>query len=277
VGAARQFALMRAGRFVESYGPGIAAGEAAQRAGRPDMAYGAWGNTASAAAAVGEMDRALEFAERSLYAARGTGTPLECVVLSAKAQILARMDRLEDARAVAIAERDLADRLDRPDLAAGADYDLGVIALRGDRFVDAADLFEAALATGGPFSRPMARLTRAEALARAGRPDEADDEVRQTTLEPVGQADFPATLVARLTRVQGLVALARGDRELAERRLTESADAWTRNASAADEGANYLANLVDLGRPAITGLVEPARERARVEAELEALRADAVA
>jgi hypothetical protein len=123
----------------------------------------------------------------------------------------------------------------------------------------------------------VARLHRAEALARAGRPDEADEEVRQTTLEPVGQADFPATLVPRLTRVQGLVALARGDRELAARRLTESAAAWTRNASAADEGANYLANLVDLGRPAITGLVEPARERARVEAELATLRAGAVA
>jgi DNA-binding SARP family transcriptional activator/tetratricopeptide (TPR) repeat protein len=273
VGAARQFALMRAGRFVESYGPGIAAGEAAQRAGRPDMAYGAWGNTAAAAAAIGELDRALEFAERSLFAARGTGTPLECVVLSAKAQILCRMGRLDEAREIAQAEHDLADRLDRPDLAAASDYDLGVIALRGDQFQEAAALFEAALATGGPFTRPVARLNRAEALARSGSPGEAEHELRETTLEPVGQADFPATLVARLTRVQGLVALARGDRELAARRLSESAAAWRRNASAADEGAAYLANLIDLGRPAITGLVEPAVELARVESELEALRA----
>jgi len=276
IGAARQFALMRAGRFVEAYGPGIAAGEAAQRAGRPDMAYGAWGNTACAAAAVGELDRALEFAERSLFAARGTGTPLECVVLSSKAQILARMERLDEARAVAQVERDLADRLDRPDLTAGADYDLGIIAVAAAEFDEAAAHFETALATVGPFSRAVARLMRAEALARAGRPDEADRELRDATLEPVGQADFPATLVARLTHVQGLVALARGDRDLAERRLAESAAAWGRSASAADDGAAYLANLVDLGRPAITGLVEPARELARIESELETIRAPTV-
>jgi hypothetical protein len=119
----------------------------------------------------------------------------------------------------------------------------------------------------------MARLARAEALARDGRPDEAEAELRAATLEPVNRSDFPATLVARLTRVQGLVALARGDRELAERRLTESADAWRRHTSPAADGAAYLANLVDLGRPAITGLVEPMFELQHVEDDLRALRA----
>jgi hypothetical protein len=33
-------------------------------------------------------------------------------------------------------------------------------------------------------------------------------------------------------------------------------------------GEEYMAALVDLGRPPVVGLVEPARELARVEAEL---------
>ena len=49
VGHARALALMRRGRFVESYGPSIAAGEAIARAGRPDLAYGCWANAAGAA------------------------------------------------------------------------------------------------------------------------------------------------------------------------------------------------------------------------------------
>ncbi|MEA2254089.1 MAG: hypothetical protein QOG35_134, partial [Solirubrobacteraceae bacterium] len=273
VAAARQFALMRAGRFADSYAPGIAAGEAAQRAGRPDMAYGAWGNAACAAAAAGELDRALEFADRSLYAARGTGLPLECAVLSAKSQVLARAGRLDEARAVANLECDIAERLDRADAAAAGEHDRGVIELLAGHYDESAELLASALERSGPFSRPMARLARAEALARAGRPDEADAELRATTLEPVKPSDFPATLVPRLTRVQALVALARGDRALAEKRLEESAAGWRRHAKPADDGAAYLANLVDLGRPAITGLVEPIRELREVEAELESLRA----
>ena len=61
-------------------------------------------------------------------------------------------------------------------------------------------------------SRPAARLARAEALARSGRPDEAAAEVRRAALEPVRSSDQPWALVPRMTRVQGLIALARGDR-----------------------------------------------------------------
>jgi predicted Zn-dependent protease len=182
------------------------------------------------------------------------------------------MGRLDEAHSIAEVERELAERLDRAELAAGADHDRGAIALAEGHYDDAADLLATALEVRGPFSRPIARLTRAEALARGGHPDEADEELRATTLEPVQPSDFPATLVPRLARVQGLVALARGDRELAERRLEESAAGWRRHAAPAVDGAAYLANLVDLGRPAITGMVEPALELSRVEDELAALR-----
>jgi len=65
-----------------------------------------------------------------------------------------------------------------------------------------------------------------------------------------------------------------GDRPLAERRLNEAAEGWRRRLDRADgDGAAYVANLVDLGRPPVQGLVEPARELERVEAELKELQA----
>jgi hypothetical protein len=113
----------------------------------------------------------------------------------------------------------------------------------------------------------MARLARAEALARGHHADDAEAELRCVTLEPLGPADRPQVLVARLTHVQGLIALQRGDEALAARRLREAAVAWRRRAPSASSAQDLLANLVDLGRPTV-GTVEPARELARLEAEL---------
>ena len=129
-----------------------------------------------------------------------------------------------------------------------------------------------ALEAGASVSRPLARLARAEALTRLGRLEEAEEELRATALEPMGPSDYPDTLVARLSRVQGLIAAARGDLELAERRLRESAAGWRRRVGrVADAGEAYVANLTDLGRPPVVGLVEPAYELDRVERELESL------
>jgi len=58
---ARAMTLMRRGRFVESYEPVIAAGEASDRIGRPDLAYGAWINAAGAATAAGQHERAVPY------------------------------------------------------------------------------------------------------------------------------------------------------------------------------------------------------------------------
>jgi hypothetical protein len=73
-----------------------------------------------------------------------------------------------------------------------------------------------------------------------------------------------------MTRVQGLIALARGDRAAARRRLTEAADGWRRHLGH-DPGAEFVANFVDLGRPPIVGLVEPDWELRRLTAELAGL------
>jgi hypothetical protein len=70
-----------------------------------------------------------------------------------------------------------------------------------------------------------------------------------------------------MTRVQGLIALARGDPALARRRLREAAAVWERHLNH-NRGAEYMANFVDLGRAPVVGLVEPERELRRLAAEL---------
>jgi hypothetical protein len=120
-------------------------------------------------------------------------------------------------------------------------------------------------------SKALARLARAESLITLDRLDEAQDELRATALEPLGLGDFPDTLVARLARVQGLIARARGDHALAAKRLEEAARTWQRRAGAERPGERYMAVLADFGRPPVVGLIEPRRELERVQAELAAL------
>jgi hypothetical protein len=120
-------------------------------------------------------------------------------------------------------------------------------------------------------SRPLARLARAEALARLGRCDEADEELREMVLEPVRPGDFPETLVPRLTRVEGLVAAARGDTVLAGRCLEEAAGGWRRLLDRSRDGERYTSSFADLARPPVLGLVEPQRELQRVLSELASL------
>jgi DNA-binding SARP family transcriptional activator len=273
IGAARSFSLIRRGRFAESYAPAIAAAGAAQRAGRPDMAYGCWANAACAAACAGDFPRSLEFADRGLAAVRGVLPTTEVHLLAARAHILARLGRLDEARAAADAELELAERLDNAPLRAVAQHDRGIVALAAGDAARADVLLAAALDGDAPVSRPLARLARAEALLRLERLEEAEAELRATALEPVGPSDLPDTLVPRLTRLQGLIAAARGDRDLAARRLRQAADGWRRYLPADGRGDSYVSTLADLGRPPVAGLVEPARELEAVLAELASLTA----
>ena len=103
---------------------------------------------------------------------------------------------------------------------------------------------------------PASRVGGDAALARSGRPEEAAREVRQAALEPVRSSDQPRALVPRVTRVQGLIALTRGDQAEARRRFSEAAEGWRRHLQH-NTGAEFLANFVDLGRAPIIGLVEP--------------------
>jgi DNA-binding SARP family transcriptional activator/tetratricopeptide (TPR) repeat protein len=240
----------------------------ASRAHRPELAWAAWISAACAAAALADFDGALGLIDRCLDEVGGLG-PLELSALGSRAFVLGRLGRHADARAVAAQERELAQLLGEDRRIALAEHDSGIVALAAGDWAEAADRLTAALNGGAEVSRPLILLARAEALARAGRPDEAEADLRATTLEPLRPGDFPEALVPRLTRVQGLIAAARGDAELARRRLEEAAAGWRRLAAApASPAEGWHATLIDFGRPPVAGLIEPERELAATEADL---------
>jgi DNA-binding SARP family transcriptional activator/tetratricopeptide (TPR) repeat protein len=271
LGRARATALARQERFAESFGPGVAAAEAAERGGWPELAYGCWLNAAGAAVCAGELERALGYVERCLHGLRGAGlAPLEIQALCARAWVLTRSGRLGDAQDAATTAAELARRIGDDGLLAAAENELGGVALaRGDHTL-ASEHYSAALAGEGPFSRPITRLERAASLARLGRCEEAERELRDAALEPVRPGDWPDTLVARISHVQGLVAAALGDHALAVRRLGEAADGWRHRVGAIDAGERWSSALADLGRP-VVGVVEPERELERVLDDLEGI------
>jgi DNA-binding SARP family transcriptional activator/tetratricopeptide (TPR) repeat protein len=258
--------LIRLGRFTECEAVAARGGAAARRAGRPVVAFGVWIQTACALSGSGDLTGALRAAEAAVAATRAI-TVIELQCLAAQAFVLSRLGRHAEALSLASEQLAMAERMDSAATAARARHDAGLISLAAGRHAEAAQLLEQALAEGAEVSRPAARLARAEALARSGRLDEAAAEVRRAALEPVRGSDQPWALVPRMARVQGLIALARGDRVQARRRLTEAAAGWRRHLGH-DAGAEFVANFVDLGRPPIVGLVEPDWELRRLTAEL---------
>jgi hypothetical protein len=78
-----------------------------------------------------------------------------------------------------------------------------------------------------------------------------------------------------MARVQGIIARARGDVDRARRRFDEAAEGWRRRGGQRHAaGEEYMAALVDLGRPPVVGLVDPAWELRRVLTESAALDAE---
>ena len=266
---AELMSLLRLGRFDGCETAAERGGAAARRAGRPDLAYSVWIHLTCALSWSGNMIGALRAADAAVAATRGfTAIELRCV--ANRAFVLSRLGRHEEALPLGREQLAMADRMDSPAAAALARHDAGLIALEAGQHEPAAQLLGAALDEDAEISRPAARLARAEALARCGRPQEASAEVRRAALEPVRAGDQPWALVPRMTRVQGLIALARGDRDQARRRMREAAAVWQRHLHRST-GAEYMANFVDLGRAPVVGLVEPERELRRLTAELAAL------
>jgi DNA-binding SARP family transcriptional activator/tetratricopeptide (TPR) repeat protein len=259
IGEIRVQQLIRQGRFAEC--ADVARGWFHRSGMRADRGYAMWINTACALACVGDYEQALEFADQAIAATRGVFVLLPAC-LAARAHLLARLGRHEEAAETVGQQRAAAERLDSPTLAATAAHDAGLVALAAGRYADAAELLGVALATGAEVSRPAAAMARAEALARAGDPDAAQEQVRSAVLEPTGPADQPWALVPRMTTIQALIATARGDDALAARRLDEAEHQWQGlvATAAAQTAESFLANLVDLGRPPVVGLIEPERE-----------------
>ena len=137
--------------------------------------------------------------------------------LAARAHLLSRLGRHDEALRTTAELLETAGRLDSPPMLAVAQHDAGLVALAAGRPREAADLLAAALAGDAAVSRPAARLAAAEALAACGDPDAAAAELRRAVLEPVGPADQSWALVPRVARLQGLIAGARGDATEARR------------------------------------------------------------
>ena len=197
---------------------------------------------------------------------------LEIHLLAARSFVLRGIGLVEEARQASESERALAEQLAQPELLAMASHDLGLVALDEGEYQRAAILLAASLVEGAPISRPVTRLVLAEALARCGQPERATEELRATVLEPVRPSDFPAALVPRLARVQGLIALARDHPEECERRIEESIAGWERLLEQTIRTDSITTVLADLGRP-VVGLVEPrATSLSRARADLRALK-----
>ena len=199
-----------------------ASGEAGERAGRPDLAYGGWANAACIASAAGGTSARSSYAERG--AQRSPGIPtIEFQIGGPASPTRSRGSAATTRRAPrATARPSSPSGSPRRELALVADHDGGLLALLAGDHERAAELLGRALAGDPPVQRAEARLRRAEALARLGRADEADAEIRAAALEPMRAAHRPGVLVARMAFAQALSARARGDHELAERRLREA-------------------------------------------------------
>jgi DNA-binding SARP family transcriptional activator/tetratricopeptide (TPR) repeat protein len=261
--------VIRTGRFAETEAVANRAVAALGRVTRVDFACIVWIKTACALACAGDLAGALRTVERGAAAAGGVPA-MALLFLAARAHLLSRLGRHEEAGATSADLLATAERLDSAPMLAVAQHDAGLVALAAGRPREAADLLAAALAGDAAVSRPAARLAAAEALAACGDADGAAAELRRAVLEPVGPADQSWALVPRMARVQGLIARARGDVSEAGRRLVEAAEGWRRRGGSADRraGEDFIATLVDLGRPPVVGLVEPDRELARVLTEL---------
>jgi tetratricopeptide (TPR) repeat protein len=259
--------LIRQGRFAD------AADRA--RTARPlldldDSAGKGWRITVNGAAALvcaGDDEGALTFVERAVEDAREAPAIL-APSLGALAHLQARTGRAADARATLAEQRRVVDRLAAPEFAVAAAADAGLVALVLGEAAEAAALLGEALDGGLVAWRPSTSLARAEALALAGEPDAALTQLRAALQEPTSPSDQTWSMLPRVCFVQALVALARQDGAEAVRRLDEARAAWERllPGAGALTSEGYLANLLDLGRPPVLGLVEPQREVDRIHA-----------
>jgi DNA-binding SARP family transcriptional activator/tetratricopeptide (TPR) repeat protein len=261
----RMQGLIRRGLFARAAGVALRAPPHAVSARFPDRAFAVLVNAACALSCAGDRDGALALADRAVDATADVPALL-VGSLAARAQLLARLGRHEEAADTARRQLALAQRLDAPGLVATTVHDVGLVALAAGRHREAARHLDRALVDGAQVSRPTAGLRCAEALVRSGDPAGARLRLRTAVLDPVARADQPWSLLPQIAYVRGLVAAAEGDPVAAGARFDEARDTWRRVlGSVTDRTADgYLAHLVDLGRPPVTGLVEPERELDRI-------------
>jgi tetratricopeptide (TPR) repeat protein len=244
----------------------------AAKALRPDRGFAVWLQGACALTCAGNYQGALDLADRAI--ASTESVPVLLIgCLAAKAHLLARTGRHDEAAEYIRRVTECAERLDDPRYLDTARIDAGLVALAAGRYREAASLLAEGLAGDPMASRPSASLACAEALVAAGDPVAAQSQLRSMVTEPAGRADQPWALVPKMARVQGLIAAATGRYTLARKRFDEAERGWRRVLASVTDATvdGYLAAMVDLGRPPVVGLVEPKRELARLHADRAAL------
>ncbi len=267
--SARATTLLRLGKVAEGEAIFEEAARLAARDGRSDLAVVLWTNSAAAAACRGEFRKVLEYA-RLGEECTSAGPYFDLMTVAGQAYALSRLGEHDDAMAAAERLTTIAVRSGVTEFELMADFDAGAVAFAAGENEKAIRRLGAALSVPATryFSRPGARLLLAEARLRGGDPAGAERELDLVPAEPVTAADLPDTLVARLVRIEGLLAARRGDRERALTRFTEAESAWRRRLGTDGAlGDAFAMNLVDLGRPAVAGLIEPAVELGRVLAD----------
>jgi DNA-binding SARP family transcriptional activator len=266
---ARTLARIRQGRFEEVGDAGRAAAAIARSIGRLDLMYGSLLNAAAGLASTGAHREALQLLDEIGTMPGGGALPLaiEADVQLSRAWLMSRLGRHAEAIRVGTSTQRLAQQIGGPELAAAAAAETGRVLLRAGHYEEAAELLARALTVeSASIGRPLARLQRAEALTRLGRLSDAEQELAATVLEPVGPADWPDTLVARMALVRGLIAAAQNDHVDAQRYFERAAAGWRRRIATADATGSTAA-LADLGRPVI-GQISPAEELDTVLADL---------
>ena len=267
--SARATTLFRLGQVAEGEAIFEAAARLASRDGRSDLAVVLWANSAAAAACRGEFRKALEYARLGEECTSG-GPYFDLITVSGQAYALSRLGEHDEAMAAAQRLTTIAMRSGVTEFEVMTDFDAGAVAFAAGQEEKAIQRLSAALSVSATrhFSRPVARLLLAEARLRNGDPAGAERELDLIPAEPVTAADLPDTLVARLVRIEGLLAAERGDLQRALTRFAEAEAAWRRRLGPGGlPGDAVTMNLVDLGRPAVAGLIEPAVELGRVLAD----------
>lgn len=267
--SARATTLLRLGQVAEGEAVFEEAARLTATGGRSDLAVVLWTNSAAAAACRGEFRKALEYARLGEQCQSG-GPYFDLIAVAGQAYALSRLGEHEDAMAAAQRLTTIALRSGVTEFEAMTDFDAGAVAFAAGQDEQAIQRLGAALSVPATrhFSRPVARLLLAEARLRTGDPAGAERELDLIPAEPVTAADLPDTLVARLVRIEGLLAAERDDPGRALTRFAEAESTWRRRLGPDGlPGDAVTMNLVDLGRPAVAGLIEPAVELGRVLAD----------
>ena len=268
---ARGFALVRAGHSAEARRRCAEGAALAEEAGRPALALDARIGEAACAAAQGRIADVLVVLESEPDPAR-TGPSLACQSWAGRAHALSRLGSHEEAVEAAREELRVARRFGNPELEEAAEADLGLALLAAGRGPEALASLEGSLdGEAGRVPRAALRLAAAEAALAGGDPDRARAHLDRFPFEPVGPADDPDGLVARLDRVTGLVRLAEGEPREGVAHLARAEERLRRiieeGRPAGADGEQLLAVMLDLGRPPVAGLSDHAGELARVSEE----------